>query len=95
VERKNIAGFPDICIMNRNRDLMYVARTVAGKSGNNEQDIECLHNLLSIIETLDRLSACTEIIDLTEFTVTIAKHRVREILRSHNLKPFQFVCNKN
>jgi hypothetical protein len=74
---------------------MYVARTVAGRSGNNEQDIDCLHNLLSRIETLDRLSACTEIIDLTEFTVTTTKHRVREVLRSHKPKPFQFVCNKN
>jgi hypothetical protein len=81
--------------MNRNRDLMYVAHTVAGKPGNNEHDIDCLHDLLSKIETLQQLCTCTEIIDLTVFSVTTAKNRVREILRSHYLKPFQFICNKN
>lgn len=80
--------------MEHNRDLMYVARASAGHVSE-EREIECLHRILSTVETTAQLCTCTEIIDLTLFSVITLPGQVREILRSHHLKPFQFVSNKN
>lgn len=73
---------------------MYVARASAGRVGE-DREIECLHRILSTVETTAQLCICTEIIDLTLFSVINAPHQVREVLRHRHLKPFQFVSNKN
>lgn len=73
---------------------MYVARASAGRVSE-EREIECLHRILSTVETTAQLCICTEIIDLTLFAVISAPHQVRDVLRNRNLKPFQFINNKN
>lgn len=81
--------------MEHNRDLLYVARTAAGSALPGEYEIEYLHRMLSTVETMGRLCTCSEIIDLTLFSVITAPHLVKSVLRQHELKPFQFICNKN
>jgi hypothetical protein len=93
--RQNIGGFADICGMEYNRDLMYVTRTAGAGTVQDEQEIASLHLILSKVETLTHLSACCEIIDLTLFSVIKTRHLVRDVLRQHELKPFQFICNRN
>lgn len=74
---------------------MYVARTEANKPGMNELEVEHLHKMLSGVETTLQLCICTEIIDLSVFTIMTSRKLVRDILRNSELKPFQFICNKN
>lgn len=81
--------------MEHNRDLLYVAGTASGKTLPGEYEIEYLHQVLTTVETMSRLCACSEIIDLTQFSVITAPHLVKAVLRQHELKPFQFICNKN
>lgn len=81
--------------MEYRRDLLYVARTTTAGAGFAEQEIAGLHQLLGSVETLQKLCACSEIIDLAVFHVLRDPARLRDLLRKSELKPFQFLFNKN
>ena len=60
-----------------------------------EHEVELLHEMLYIVESIDNVCLVHEIIDLNKFKVHSQMHIIRNVLRKRDLKPFVFLSNKN
>lgn len=77
------------------RDLLVLIKDESHIPHSIDEEVEMLHEMLYHVETINNLCTATEIIDLNKFKI-ISKHSViTKILQQMELKPFQFVNNKN
>lgn len=77
------------------RDLLVLIKDESQIPHSIDVEVEMLHEMLFHIETIDNLCTASEVIDLNKFKI-ISKHSaITRILKQRDLKPFQFVNNKN
>ena len=60
-----------------------------------EHEVEMLHEMLYMAESIDNVCLVHEIIDLNKYKVQSQMHILRNTLRKRELKPFVFLNNKN
>lgn len=78
-----------------NRDLLVLIKDEFSTESSMERELEQLNNLLFSVETLSTLSRVNEVLDFTRYRVVRKQKKVLKMLGAAELKPFQFICNKN
>jgi hypothetical protein len=58
-------------------------------------ELEKLNELLFQYETLETFSVAHEVFDLNSYKILRGTRYIQRIVRQQELKPFQFLCNKN
>lgn len=77
------------------RDLLVLMKDEFATEKFMEKELEQLNNLLFLYETMDNFCTAHEIFDVNKFRI-VRKHKlIQRIARHQELKPFQFLCNKN
>ncbi|MBI1780577.1 MAG: hypothetical protein HYR66_04325 [Sphingobacteriales bacterium] len=79
----------------QHRDLLVLIKNQSHIPHSIDVEVEMLHELLYDVETMENLCVASEIIDLTRFALITKPNLVARVLRQRELKPFQFVNNKN
>lgn len=79
----------------QHRDLLVLIKDDSHIPHSIDAEVEMLHEMLYHVETMDNLCIASEIIDLNRFDLITKPHLVAKLLRQRELKPFQFVNNKN
>lgn len=77
------------------RDLLVLSKKVSMDPIELEHEVELLHELLFHVEALPNFCAATEVIDVNRYKIILKAHLIEQIIREKNLKPFQFLFNKN
>ena len=60
-----------------------------------DQELEQLNDLLFHYETLENFCEAHEVFDLNKYKILRKQEHIQQIARQQELKPFQFICNKN
>ncbi len=77
------------------RDLLVLMKDEFATAQFMEHELEQLNNLLFHYETMDNFCVAHEVFDMNKYR-TVRKHKIiKRIARQQELKPFQFLCNKN
>jgi hypothetical protein len=58
-------------------------------------ELELLNQLLFHYETIENFCAAHEVFDLNNYKILRGAKFIQRIARQQDLKPFQFLCNKN
>ena len=78
-----------------NRDLLVLVKDEFVNEQFMEQELEQLNNLLFYYETIENFCVAHEVFDVNKYKVITKPRQMQEIIRQKELKPFQFICNKN
>lgn len=78
-----------------NRDILVLSKKVSMNPTELEHEVELLHELLFHVEAISNFCLATEVIDVNRYKIIHKAHLIERIIREKNLKPFQFLCNKN
>ena len=71
-------------------------QTIDGaESAKIELELEKLNSLLFQLETIDSFCIAHEIFDITKHKVVYNRKKIVQMIHQPELKPFQFICNKN
>jgi hypothetical protein len=79
----------------QHRDLLVLIKDESHIPHSIDAEVEMLHEMLYHVETIDKLCTASEIIDLNKFKIVTKPGLIAKIIRQRELKPFQFVNNKN
>jgi hypothetical protein len=79
----------------QHRDLLVLIKDESHIPHSIDAEVEMLHEMLYHVETIENLCVATEIIDLNKFKVITRPALIAKLLRQKELKPFQFLNNKN
>ncbi|MBI2729610.1 MAG: hypothetical protein HYX40_02455 [Sphingobacteriales bacterium] len=79
----------------QHRDLLVLIKDESQIPHSIDTEVERLHQMLFHVETIENLCIATEIIDLNRFKLITKPSAIAKLLRQRELKPFQFVNNKN
>ncbi len=82
-------------IMKANRDLLLLSKKASPDPKELELEVEQLHELLFTVESVSNFCIANEIIDLNRYKIIQKASRIEKIIKEKNLKPFQFISNKN
>lgn len=80
-------------MINRNRDLLLLMKTHSVSNDAFEKHVEALHNVLLQVENPNVFCVAHELVTRTH--ITQKKTRLIRAIESAELKPFQFLLNKN
>ena len=58
-------------------------------------ELEKLNDLLYRYETLENFCVAHEVFDLNNYKILSGSRYIQRIVRQQEMKPFQFLCNKN
>jgi hypothetical protein len=78
-----------------NRDLLVLVKDEFANEQFMEQELEQLNDLLFHYETMDNFCTAHEVFDMNKYKIIRKHNPLRQIARLPELKPFQFLCNKN
>lgn len=78
-----------------NRDLLVLMRNEYSSEHFMEQEVEQLNDLLFHYETLANFCIAHEVFDLNKYKIFRKQEHIQQIARQRELKPFQFIFNKN
>lgn len=77
------------------RDLILLRKDDQLDELNIEREVECLNYLLQTVETISSLCKAHELIDMNRFKIYQDTLSISKSLKQKELKPFQFIINKN
>jgi hypothetical protein len=77
------------------RDLILLRKEDQLDDLNIEREVECLHHLLQTVETISSLCKAYELIDMNRYKIYQDTLTITKALKQKDLKPFQFIFNKN
>jgi hypothetical protein len=77
------------------RDLLVLVKDEHMNEKFMEHELEQLNEMLFHYETMEKFCAVHEIFDLNKYKIVIKPYLMQQIIRQKELKPFQFLCNKN
>jgi hypothetical protein len=60
-----------------------------------EREVECLNDLLQSVETISSLCKAYELIDMNRYKIYQDSLTITKALKQKDIKPFQFIFNKN
>ena len=79
-----------------NRDLLVLVKDNRPVSEQEmEHQVAWLHDMLYRVESVDNFCVANELIDLNRFKIIRKPYLIIKAIRQRELKPFQFICNKN
>ncbi|HJU45465.1 MAG TPA: hypothetical protein VJ647_01725 [Chitinophagaceae bacterium] len=78
-----------------NRDLLVLVKDEFPGKLSMEYELEQLNELLFRIETIENFCIASEVFDLNRYMIIEDHKKLVRILGHQELKPFQFICNKN
>ena len=78
-----------------NRDLLVLVKDESMNQYQIELELEKLNSLLFQLETVDSFCTAHEVFDITKHKVVVNRKKLVHVIHQRELKPFQFVCNKN
>ena len=78
-----------------NRDLLVLSKNASADQREMEVVIEKLNQLLFNAESIENLGLVNEVIDINNYKIINKAKDVEKFIRSHKLKRFQFILNKN
>ncbi len=78
-----------------NRDLLVLVKDEFATEQFMEQELEQLNELLFHYETVDTFCIAHEVFDMNKYKIIRKQPALLQIARLQELKPFQFLCNKN
>jgi hypothetical protein len=78
-----------------NRDLLVLVKDEFATEQFMEQELEQLNDLLFHYETVDTFCIAHEVFDMNKYKIIRKQSVLQQIARLQELKPFQFLCNKN
>ncbi len=81
--------------MKANRDLLLLSKKTSPDPKELEHEVEQLHELLFVVESISNFCIANEIIDLNQYKIIQKANRIERIIKKNSLKPFQFILNKN
>ena len=81
--------------MSSKRDLLVLSKNVTDDPGQLEQELEALNTILFEVETLKQLCLCCEVININTYKIIQKPFLLEKLIRQKELKPFQFLFNKN
>lgn len=82
-------------MIDRNRDLLVLIKDEFKNEQAIENELEQLNELLHTTETMDNYCIAYEVIDLNKYKIFNQYKKIVQVLSQKQLKPFQFICNKN
>jgi hypothetical protein len=77
------------------RDLLVLLRDEYMGDRFMEKELESLNEMLFQFETIEKFCMVHEIFDLNKYKIITRPNLMRQVIRQRELKPFQFVYNKN
>lgn len=77
------------------RDLILLRKENQLDGLNIEREVECLNDLLLRVETFSTLSIAHELVDMNRNRIYQDLLTITKALKQKELKPFQFIINKN
>lgn len=77
------------------RDLILLRKEDQLDGLNIEREVECLNDLLLRVETFSTLSIAHELVDMNRNRIYQDLLTITKALKQKELKPFQFIINKN
>lgn len=78
-----------------NRDLLVLVKDESMNQYQIELELEKLNSLLLQLETVQSFCTAHEVFDLTKHKLVANRKKIMNIIHQPELKPFQFICNKN
>jgi hypothetical protein len=78
-----------------NRDLLVLVKDESMNQSQIELELEKLNSLLFHLETVESFCTAHEVFDITKHKVVVNRKKLVNIIHQREMKPFQFVCNKN
>jgi len=79
----------------RERDLLVLVKDEFANEKFIEQELELLNEMLFHYETIDKFCTVHEMFDFNSYKILESKKLKQFLLKRKDLKPFQFICNKN
>lgn len=77
------------------RDLILLRKEDQLDHLNIEREVECLNDLLQSVESLSSLCKAYELIDMNRYKIYQDSLTITKALKQKDIKPFQFIFNKN
>jgi hypothetical protein len=77
------------------RDLLVLVKDEFMNDQFMEKELEQLNNLLFYYETVENFCVAHEVFDVSKYKIVTKPRGIQKILRQKEVKPFQFICNKN
>jgi F0F1-type ATP synthase alpha subunit len=77
------------------RDLLVLVKDEYMNEKFIENELERLNEMLFHYETIEKFCTVHEIFDLNKSKIIDKPQPMQQLIRQKQLKPFQFVCNKN
>ena len=78
-----------------NRDLLVLVKDEFPSELSIEYELEQLNEILFRTETIENFCIANEVFDLNRYMIIEDHKRLVRIFGQQELKPFQFICNKN
>jgi len=78
-----------------NRDLLVLLRDEFMSEQAIEHEVEQLNEILFHVESVRNFCMAHEIIDLNKYKIVSNHKFIVLVVKQKELKPFQFICNKN
>jgi len=79
----------------RERDLLVLVKDEFVSEQFMEQELEQLNEMLFHYETIDKFCMVHEMFDIDKYKTIDKLQLMKLLMRKKELKPFQFICNKN
>jgi hypothetical protein len=77
------------------RDLLVLVKDEYMNEKFMESELEQLNEMLFHFETIEKFCLVHEIFDMNKYKIITKPYLMQQIIRQRELKPFQFICNKN
>jgi hypothetical protein len=78
-----------------NRDLLVLVKDEFLDNDEMEFELQQLNQLLLSFETMDNFCVAHEIFDLNRYKIIHDSKFIQRVIKQKELKPFEFICNKN
>lgn len=78
-----------------NRDLLVLLKDEFRNETSMEYELEQLNEILFRIETMENFCTASEVFDLNKYQIIDDSKKLSRLLNKPELKPFQFIFNKN
>lgn len=78
-----------------NRDLLVLVKDESMNEQAIEHEVEKLNEMLFFAESIECFCVAHEVIDMNRYRIIEKPEQVRRIIQQFDLKPFQFISNKN
>ena len=78
-----------------NRDLLVLVKDETMNQHQIECELEKINSILFQLETVDSFCTAHEVFDVNKHKIVSNRKRIIQVIHQPELKPFQFICNKN